>query len=99
MNDPEIFRAHVDTIFEAEDEAGAVPLRLVEVADQPVTRGVRQFSLFFHGPGDRLLPSATHTLRHEALGTLPIFIVPVAGSNAERIIYQACFSALAPPVR
>jgi hypothetical protein len=99
VNDPSVFRAHLDTIFQAEDEAGMVPLRLVDVADQATSHGMRQFSLFFHGPGDRLLPAVIHTLRHDALGTLAIFIVPVTGSNAERIIYQACFSAPAPPVR
>jgi hypothetical protein len=31
-------------------------------------------------------------LRHDALGSLALFIVPIAGSTRERTIYQACFS-------
>jgi hypothetical protein len=96
MNDPETFREQLETIFQVDDASGTIPLRLVEVTDEGVARGIRQFSLFFHGPADRLLPQDTYSFRHEALGTLPLFIVPVVGSNRERIVYQACFSVAAP---
>lgn len=86
------FRAHVDTTFMADPGARGIPLRLAEVGDERVSGGMEQFSLFFHGPADRLLPQGTHALEHTALGLLALFLVPVAGSNHERIIYQACFS-------
>ena len=35
-------------------------------------------------------------VRHDALGTLELFIVPVLGSNHERIVYQACLSRPLP---
>lgn len=92
MNDPDAYREHVDSVFHVEHEAGPVPLRLAEVADQVTSGGFQQFSLFFHGPADRLLPQGTYAMRHDALGSLALFIVPVVGSNAERIVYQAAFS-------
>lgn len=33
-----------------------------------------------------------YAFHHDTLGSLMLFIVPVVGSNAERIVYQACFS-------
>jgi hypothetical protein len=92
MNDPETFRQHLDTIFELEHPTVPIQLRLVDVADAGVARGIRQFSLLFHGPADRVLPQDTYSLRHDALGSLALFIVPIVGSTRERTIYQACFS-------
>jgi hypothetical protein len=98
MNDPAMFREQLDTIFQLDVEAdgsGPIQLRLVNVADDGVASGIRQFSLFFHGPADRVLPQNTYSFRHEALGSLALFIVPVVGSNRERVVYQACFNVAA----
>lgn len=86
------FRPHVDTTFVADRGAREVPLRLAEVGDERVSGGIEQFSLFFHGPADRVLPQGTYALEHTTLGLLALFLVPVVGSNHERIVYQACFS-------
>jgi hypothetical protein len=96
MYHPETFQAHLDTIFELDDASG-IQLRLVEVTDEGVAHGIRQFSLFFHGPADRVLPADTYSFRHQTLGSIELFIAPVLGSNHERIVYQACFSVLVPP--
>jgi hypothetical protein len=92
MNAPERFREQLDTIFQVHHDSGAIPLRLAEVADGRTGGGLQQFSLFFHGPAERILPQGTFPFHHDVLGSLMLFIVPVLGSNAERIIYQACFS-------
>jgi hypothetical protein len=97
MNNPEIFRAQLDTTFELDDASGPVQLRLVEVTDEGVAHGIRQFSLFFQGPADRAMPADTYSFRHHTLGSLDLFIAPILGSNHERILYQACFSVTAPP--
>ena len=96
MTDPALFRQQLDTVFRVHHGASYVPLRLVDVADDPPARGIRQFSLLFHGPGDPQLSQAIHTFEHDVLGTLEIFIVPVLGSTRARIVYQACFSMPAP---
>ena len=92
QRDAATFRAHLDTTFVADPGAGGIPLRLADVVDERVSGGMEQFSLFFHGPADRLLPQGTYVLEHAALGVLALFLVPVVGSNHERIVYQACFS-------
>jgi hypothetical protein len=91
QTDPATYREQLGTIFSV-DQPGPIGLQLTEVTDELVSRGIRQFSLFFHGPADRILPQGTYAFRHAALGSLMLFIVPVIGSNAERIVYQACFS-------
>jgi hypothetical protein len=93
MIDPAAARPHIGTDFTVQEGDRTVTLRLAEVADQGVSNGMRQFSLFFHGPADVVLPQSIHTLVHPSLGPLEIFIVPVVGSNAVRTVYQACFSA------
>jgi hypothetical protein len=94
--DPEEFRAQLDTTFRVEVEAVRIALQLVEVVDERSSGGFQWFSLLFHGPSDRLLPQGTHALHHEAFGELMLFLVPVVGSNTERIVYEACFSRRAP---
>ncbi len=96
-NDPEIYRAQLDTIFNVQCETDAVGIRLVAVDAGRQDKGIQQFSLFFHGPAERVLPQGTYEIRHDVLGSLAILIVPIVGSNAERIVYQACFTRLAPP--
>ncbi|HYD69835.1 MAG TPA: hypothetical protein VED21_30470 [Azospirillum sp.] len=50
------------------------------------------FSLIFNGPEDLRLSQGAFPLENEALGNLPIFMVPV-GQNADgTIMYQAIFS-------
>jgi hypothetical protein len=90
--DPETFRAHVGTTFDVDGAAGRIPLRLDEVTDVVSSRGIMRFALLFHGPADRLLPQETYLFHHRALGAMMLFIVPVVGSNAERIVYEACFT-------
>jgi hypothetical protein len=93
MIDPATARQHVGSDFSVRDRDRTVTLRLVDVADQGVSNGMRQFSLFFHGPPDCVLAQSIYTFVHPELGALDIFIAPVVGSNAARIVYQACFSA------
>jgi hypothetical protein len=49
------------------------------------------FSLIFLGPGEFVLPQQIYALRHDALGELEIFLVPV-GRDAEGVRYQAVFN-------
>ena len=98
--EPAALRAQLDTIFHAcgeagfhaAGEAGQVPLRLVEVIEGQSDRRVQRFSILLHGPADRMLSQGTYSFRHDTLGEFLLFIVPVVGSNDERIVYEACFS-------
>ena len=50
------------------------------------------FSLLFSGPGNLRLSQGAFALENEALGSLPIFIVPVGENTDGTISYQAVFS-------
>lgn len=50
------------------------------------------FSLLFTGPTGGHLPQATYILRHETLGALQIFIVPVGPQPDGRHQYEAVFN-------
>jgi hypothetical protein len=89
------FREHTNSTFSIGHTAGPIPLRLVEVTPERVLGAFAHFSLFFHGPSDRVVPQGTYVLEHEVLGALTLFIVPVIGSNSERIVYEAGFSRAA----
>ena len=55
--------------------------------------GVRpSFSLLFHGPVDVSFTQGVFPLTHESLGTLEIFLVPVAREDDGRVALQAVFS-------
>ena len=95
--DPETFRGHVGTMFDVEVDADRVPLRLAEVSDGGSGRGILRFSILFHGRPDRLLPQGMYLFHHAALGAMMLFIVPVVGSNAERILYEAVFTRPTQP--
>ncbi|HEX9369047.1 MAG TPA: hypothetical protein VF921_20625 [Vicinamibacterales bacterium] len=95
--DPATFQRHVGTTFLVDRAADRIPLRLDEVVDARSGGGMLRFSLFFHGPPDRLLAQGTYPFHHDALGAIALFIVPIVGSNAERIVYEACFSRPTPP--
>jgi hypothetical protein len=95
MNDPAVFREHIDTVFRVASGAGDVDLRLVDVSEELAAHGIKQFALFLHGPPEALLPQGTYVLEHDHLGSFAWFMVPVAGSTRERIVYQVCFSLVA----
>jgi uncharacterized protein DUF6916 len=95
--DPAAFRTHAGTTFQVEAGADRIPLRLDQVEEGRSNARIMRFSLLFHGPPDRLLPQGTYVFHHDALGVMMLFIVPIVGSNAERIVYEACFSRPMPP--
>ena len=49
------------------------------------------FSLVFRGPLEAQLGQGTYALRHDALGVLGIFLVPIA-RDAEAMRYEAVFA-------
>lgn len=87
-----MFRHYLKTTFRIEHAEGPIPLTLAKVTEERAAGGFRHFSIFFHGPADRLLPQGIYALQQDTVGSLDLFIVPVIGSNRERIIYEACFS-------
>ncbi len=75
------------------DSETVTHLELTEAAVSPHGRPhVRPpFSLIFTGPANVPLPQDTYLLRHEILGDIPLFIVPIR-ADAELRSYQAIFN-------
>jgi hypothetical protein len=88
------FRAEIDTEFVIDPGGGREPVavKLVEVTEGKSGGGFQRFSVLFHGPVDRFLEQGTYAFQHDSLGSLTLFIVPIVGSNAERIVYEAVFA-------
>src|SRR5579864_8741552 len=93
--DKAAFRAQCGTTFRVVHDGGTVPLVLAEFVDGPSQGNLESFSLFFHGPASHMLEQAICRFDHDTLGSFSMFIVPVLGSNAERLVYQALFSRVA----
>jgi hypothetical protein len=89
------FSKHINTIFSvnAEDQS-AVDLELVQVkgySNKPgEAEGMERFSVFFKGPKP-LLPQSTYSLSHEGMGTIDIFLVPIA-VDGDGYRYEAVFN-------
>jgi hypothetical protein len=95
--DLETFRAQLGTTFQVDLGAEHVPLRLVEAVEGRTGGGFRRFSVLFHGPAERALPQGLYSFRHDTLGVFALFIVPIIGSDTQRILYEACFSRPVAP--
>ena len=85
------FDKHVGDEFVATSDDGEKLVLRLQSAEQTGEgpEGHREpFSLVFHG--DAQLPQQTHSLEHEKLGELDIFLVPL-GPDAEGMRYEAVF--------
>ena len=86
------FTPHLDAAFDMQTAAGVVPLKLAKV--DPAGNSGRAggaFSLIFVAPKGPWLPQGIYPVKHQALGTLEFFLVPVGpmqGGNG----YQAIFA-------
>jgi hypothetical protein len=88
----EAFAENLNTKFKIPFESGQeAELELIEVVETMRTPRQQQFSVFFRGPLDYLLPQATYQMEHEKLGAMQIFIVPV-GREQEGFRYEAVFN-------
>jgi hypothetical protein len=86
------FSPHKDSVFEVRAADDVVPLKLTRV--DPAGASGRQggaFSLLFAAPNGPWLPQAIYPVRHAALGTMEIFLVPI-GPLADGNGYQAIFT-------
>jgi hypothetical protein len=66
-------------------------LELIEVVETTATPRQQQFSLFFRGPLEYLLPQGTYHMEHEKMGAIDLFIVPV-GREQDGFRYEAVFN-------
>lgn len=88
----ESFAEHLNTKFHIPlQPSGAVELELTEVVSTLSTPRQEQFSIIFLGPANIYLPQSTYSMRHDAMGELDLFIVPV-GRDSKGFRYEAVFN-------
>jgi hypothetical protein len=87
--------AHLDTLTASDFEelrgqlfriADGFVAELVEVTEIPGESGGRApFSLVFEGGPSQPLPQAVYPVHHERLGSMEIFLVPIASNRYEAV--------------
>lgn len=103
------FTAYLGQDFRLHDRLSTVVVKLVKVTDRSAVTsmrvarpgtvtGVECFSLTFSGPRTRALAQNTYQFDHPALGSFPLFIVPM-GVSADGPHYEAAFYRLHAPAR
>jgi hypothetical protein len=91
----ESFSPHLNSIFALALGESTLELTLTQAAKQPVRPfpGMMRepFSLFFRSSTPVVLPQRQYAFKHEAMGRLDMFIVPI-GRDPQGIVYQAVFN-------
>ncbi len=91
------FSAQLNTSFLTELGDGRdVELHLDKFEELVSTESHENFSLLFRAPVDAPSEQNTYTLKHESLGTLDIFLVPVK-KDAHGLYYEAVFNLFSEP--
>src|SRR6266550_1306544 len=89
------FSRHLNSTFKLDLEGHTLELILVEVkAYMPGKNeqaGMERFSIYFDGPSDHRLPQQLYHLEHPDMGSLDLFLVPVAGDE-KKLRYEAVFN-------
>lgn len=86
------FAENLNTKFRIKlENSQTAELELIEVLETMSTPRQEQFSIFFRGPAEYLLPQSTYHMEHEKLGELDIFVVPV-GREQDGYRYEAVFN-------
>ena len=85
--------AQANTKFLLTETTEPIELELIEATERQVTPQQEIFSLIFLGPKDLLLPQRMYQLAHERLGSVTLFLVPIAQSE-EGFRYEAAFNRL-----
>lgn len=88
------FAPHVNTTFSAAFDGMEVPFELVEARALPqhAPQAMRApFSLLFRNTSPFLFPQQIYQMRHDKMGELGIFMVPIAQERGG-FLYQAIFN-------
>jgi len=88
----EVFSAALNTKFLVEvAENQNVELNLEYVSELKLYPRQEEFSLVFRGPNEAFLGQGTRRMRHETIGSLQLFLVPI-GQEPEGYRYEAVFN-------
>lgn len=86
------FVANLHTVFRIQAEATSTyELELVHVSERRLVPPYEAFSITLRGPLNAFLDQRMYSMAHEALGTLDLFIVPIARED-DGYAYEAVFN-------
>lgn len=75
------------------DDGNTHTIELVELSNGHSTPRQEQFSLLFRGDATYVFPQQIFSLRHDAMGDVNLFLVPV-GRDENGTFYEAVFNRL-----
>lgn len=88
------FSPHLNTKFRVRaNEQSVVETELITAEDMGSTPRQERFSLVFRGPHEQFLAQGTYTVEHDEMGTLGLFLVPIARDD-DGFQYEAVFNRL-----
>jgi hypothetical protein len=88
------FEPHLNTKFWLRGEDTQMhAIDLIQLADGHSTPKQEQFSLLFRGDRNYVFPQQIFPLKHDAIGELDLFLVPV-GRDETGTFYEAVFNRL-----
>ena len=86
------FTPHVNSTFRVVNNNSVVTeLQLFEVSELKESSRNETFSILFRGPAESPLPQGLYEFNHKAIGSFPLFIVPVAKDD-QGMVYEAVFN-------
>ena len=68
-------------------------LEMIELSDHKLSEVQERFSFVLRGPNDKYLGQGIRHLRHDVLGELDLFLVPI-GRNEEGTSYEVVFNCV-----
>jgi hypothetical protein len=88
----QVFREQLHSNFNVHGQsAGMISLELAEVIESEASPKMELFSLFFRGPFTPRLGQQIHSLQHEKLGVVEIFLTPVEADQEKGTLYESVF--------
>jgi hypothetical protein len=91
------FAPHLNSKFQVSNaEEETIEVELVETFELTDAPTQERFSLIFRGALDLILNQGTYRFKHEQLGELELFIVPIR-QDTEGRFYEAAFNRTRKP--
>jgi len=86
------FSRCLDQSFTVTHEDQTIALKMTRLDKRDTApKGWESFTILFDGPPSTVLPQATHELVNEEIGTVPVFLVPVA-EDEQGFQYEAVYN-------
>jgi uncharacterized protein DUF6916 len=86
-----VFREHLHTKFKVPGDTSGMVLELFDVVESNTSPKMELFSLYFRGPFSPRLGQQIHSLEHDSIGRVEIFLTPVEADQEKGTVYESVF--------